>query len=106
MHEPSKMNDVFSGPDTAFVFPDLETAIVGHFEDGHLVCGHHAKIVACSVHNGIACPIFEVIQDSKGTFRVRSGKYYVKRAVFKPHKLNIGRMHSSCCTRSTRNKHR
>lgn len=48
-----------TGDEIAFVYPDLETAIVGRFEDGVLVNGRASKIASVSLESGVMVPRFQ-----------------------------------------------
>jgi hypothetical protein len=43
----------FTGPEIAFIYPDLETAFVGTFEDSRMVEGRSSKIVGAELRDGI-----------------------------------------------------
>jgi len=53
----------FSGEDIAYIYPDLQTAILGKFDDGLLVCGKPAKIVSTDIINGVLVPKFKITSE-------------------------------------------
>jgi len=53
----------FTGEDIAYIYPDLQTAILGKFENGLLVCGKPAKIVSTEIINGVLVPKFKITSE-------------------------------------------
>ena len=49
---------VFSGSKVAFVYPDLETALVGSWEDGKMVAAFPATLTSIDMVAGIPEPTF------------------------------------------------
>ena len=48
-----------TGPELAFIYPDMSTAITGHFVKGKLVSGFHSRVVGLTHEGGLAVPAFE-----------------------------------------------
>ena len=45
--------DFYLGDNIVFVYPDMETVLVGLFRDGKLIAGKPSKIIGERCHNGI-----------------------------------------------------
>ena len=63
----------FSGDDIAFVYPDLETALVGVFAKGVMISGKPAELEAVDIIDDIAEPVFSVT-DSPAVRHCRSSR--------------------------------
>ena len=51
---------VFSGPQVAFVYSDLETALVGTWEEGRMVAASPAILTSINLVSGILEPTFAI----------------------------------------------
>jgi len=53
----------FTGEDIAFIYPDLETALVGKFEKGILVSAKPARVLSTELKNGVLIPTFHITSE-------------------------------------------
>jgi len=57
----------FTGNSVAFLYPDLQTALLGQFDNGVMVAASPARLVKINIVNDIAVPTFEKLKgDSVG----------------------------------------
>ena len=54
-------NGKFTGDKLAYVYPDLETALIGRFKDGILISGVAARISSCEIVNDVMTARFSII---------------------------------------------
>ena len=54
-----------SGSHVAFLYPDLETALVGQFTNGELVSAFHNKVISVREKSGLLIPSFEKMSDDE-----------------------------------------
>eukprot|EP00088_Acartia_fossae_P044428 TRINITY_DN4716_c0_g1_i9.p1 TRINITY_DN4716_c0_g1~~TRINITY_DN4716_c0_g1_i9.p1 ORF type:complete len:266 (+),score=51.09 TRINITY_DN4716_c0_g1_i9:36-833(+) len=53
----------FTGEEIAYLYPDLETAILGKFEDGVLISGQPARVVSNTFDKDVLVPKFELTSE-------------------------------------------
>ena len=53
----------YSGPDIAFLFPDLRTAVAGEWREGELVRGRAATLDTVQLRDGVMVPRFRHTSD-------------------------------------------
>ena len=58
-------NGEMSGPDIAFLYPDLHTALVGKFKEGKLVSAFHHRVIGNALIEGVMMPKFEKVKNSE-----------------------------------------
>ena len=63
--------DDLSGPDVAYVYPDMKTMIVGRFKKGQLVSGLEAERNGLAyADNGLLRPIYQIKGQKSMTYSV------------------------------------
>ena len=63
--------DDLSGPDVAYVYPDMKTMIVGRFKKGQLVSGLEAELNGLAyADNGLLRPIYQIEGRNSMTYSV------------------------------------
>ena len=65
----------YSGPDIAFLFPDLRTAVAGEWREGELVRGRAATLDTVQLRDGVMVPRFRHTSD-RYTLRYTPHSYY------------------------------
>ena len=50
----------FLGENISYIYPDLETAFVGHFDNGVMISAKPAKITSSNLINNIMVPKFKI----------------------------------------------
>ena len=53
----------YTGPDIAFLFPDLRTAVAGEWREGELVRGRAAALDTVQLRDGVMVPRFRHTSD-------------------------------------------
>jgi hypothetical protein len=51
---------ILAGPDMAYLYPDLSTALVGRYQDGQLVVAQAARLTAVTWQDNILVPHFTI----------------------------------------------
>ena len=54
-----------TGSDLAFLYPDLSTAIMGHFNKGKLVSGFQSRVESLSYNCGLLAPVFQRMSETE-----------------------------------------
>ena len=63
--------DDLSGPDVAYVYPDMKTMIVGQFKKGQLVSGLEAELTGLAyAENGLLRPLYEIKGQKSFTYSI------------------------------------
>ena len=63
--------DDLSGPDVAYVYPDMKTMIVGRFKKGQLVSGLEAELNGLTyADNGLLRPLYQIKGQNSMTYSV------------------------------------
>ena len=63
--------DELSGPDVAYVYPDMKTMIVGQFKKGQLVSGLEGELTGLTYgENGLLRPLYEIKGKQPFTYSV------------------------------------
>ena len=63
--------DDLSGPDVAYVYPDMKTMIVGRFKKGQLVSGLEAELNGLTyADNGLLRPLYNIKGQNSMTYSV------------------------------------
>jgi len=63
--------DDLSGPDVAYVYPDMKTMIVGQFKKGQLISGLEAELTGLAyAENGLLRPLYEIKGQKSITYSI------------------------------------
>ena len=79
---------MFTGTNIAFLYPDLSTAIVGEWHDGHLVSGKSGRLTSLEEVQGVLVPGFTLDEESKEGNNFERWISTDKRMLCPPHQMD------------------
>lgn len=79
---------MFTGTNIAFLYPDLSTAIVGEWHDGHLVSGKSGRLTSLEEVQGVLVPGFTLDEESKEGNNYERWISTDKRMLCPPHQMD------------------
>ena len=79
---------MFTGTNIAFLYPDLSTAIVGEWHDGHLVSGKSGRLTSLVEVQGVLVPGFTLDEESKEGNNFERWISTDKRMLCPPHQMD------------------